>query len=120
VTYDKILKTIEELYSAAFYPGRTPRSDPYKKGVMAALKCDMAMIDLRMPFAIGTAEADAWLAGVQEGLAISGKFEGGKDEHDRHDTLRGVADGCSGVCRCSPKPAAPGSDGSHGQCHRPS
>lgn len=62
------------LHEMAFsYENRMPNSDAYKAGTMAALTyCDggkKSPID-NNPHAPGTAEHDAWWAGVREGYQI--------------------------------------------------
>lgn len=68
------MSTAQRIYDNAFAAdtGRTPRSTAYKQGALAALRhragegpapCDA------LPYELGTAAADAWLAGVQEGHA---------------------------------------------------
>jgi len=61
-----------QIYHAAFQKPRTPRSEPYKRGVRAALE---RLIDggpeisrvRPAEYQPGTVEFDAWLAGVEEG-----------------------------------------------------
>ncbi len=61
-----------EIFSEAFHATRTPRSQAYREGVMAALRYRTGETD-RMaccPYTVGTAEADAWFSGVEEGHAL--------------------------------------------------
>ena len=62
----------EELFSAAFGSAREPRSDAYKRGVLAVLvfRCGGAKPSQARPYKVGTAEADAFHAGCDEGNAI--------------------------------------------------
>lgn len=63
----------EVLFEQAFSRPRTPRSDAYKAGVRAILRVrldETPQIALDCPYIIGTADADAWFAGIDEGHAI--------------------------------------------------
>jgi hypothetical protein len=64
--------TVEELMAEAFAPGRDPRSQEYKTGVRAILAWRINGVPLEMPppFALGSAQADAYFAGQDEGKAI--------------------------------------------------
>jgi hypothetical protein len=61
--------TPEQLLARAFAPARhrTPCSPEYRLGVLAALKYRMQGISMELPYAVGTAQADAWFAGANEG-----------------------------------------------------
>lgn len=61
---------VQRLMDAAFFPGRTPRSAEYRAGCRAALEFRFAGQPLPMPYAAGTAAADAFFAGIEEGHAI--------------------------------------------------
>lgn len=69
-TYDDGLMLVEVLIRNAFDRPRTPRSVAYKRGAQWAL--DFRILDLRAPFPYqpGTAEADAFFAGRDEGNEI--------------------------------------------------
>lgn len=58
------------LFDAAFTPGRPPRSAAYKAGVKAKLSLTLEEIAITCPHAQGTAEFDAFQAGIDEGRAI--------------------------------------------------
>lgn len=58
------------LYVAAFRRPRLPRSDAYKDGVGHGIDAEFFKERVQCPYLMGTAEADAWLAGVEEGRAI--------------------------------------------------
>jgi hypothetical protein len=66
----------EELFEAAFSKPRDPRSDEYKAAVRAALRHHAHGEPIRCPYAVGTAQADAWFAGLDEGHAIWREFSG--------------------------------------------
>lgn len=64
--------TLAILQASAFSTARTPRSDAYKAGHYAALVKFLGDGPLRRcPYANGTAEADAWYAGYDEGRATA-------------------------------------------------
>ena len=64
------LALVEDLMRAACDQPRTPRSEAYKLGVRELLNCRTQGIRLVCPYRIGTAEADAFYSGVDEGNAI--------------------------------------------------
>jgi hypothetical protein len=65
-------KTAQQLFDEAFGKGRGPRSDAYKRGVMDCLRARVdGFLRKDCPYRLGTAEADAWLAGGEEGNAIA-------------------------------------------------
>lgn len=55
------------LYERAFSAPRDPRSGAYKAGVLAALRFREIHAPMRCPWPIGSAEADAWYSGTEEG-----------------------------------------------------
>lgn len=61
------MKTVMEIFEAAFHPARDPRSEEYKAGVIAALSFRIAGQKIPQPYALGTAQADAFYAGIDEG-----------------------------------------------------
>ena len=61
---------IDRLMDLAFFPGRTPRSAEYRAGCRAALNFRIAHRPVPASYAAGTAAADAFFAGVEEGHAI--------------------------------------------------
>ena len=64
--------TAQVVFDKAFEPGREPRSDAYKQGVLACLRVRIDGMELvKCPFPAGTAEADAYYAGVNEGRALA-------------------------------------------------
>lgn len=67
---DEQLAKAEELFTKAFNVPREPRSDAYKRGVMAALIYRFAGIKAQAPYKEGTAELDAFLSGCDEGHRI--------------------------------------------------
>ena len=61
------MKTADYLFCEAFDRPRDPRSDAYKGGVVQGLKVVFGEECGSLPFEMGTVEADAWIAGVDEG-----------------------------------------------------
>ena len=57
----------QQLFDDAFSNPRDPRSKEYKAGVMAALKSRTDGIHYVNPYKLGTAEADAFWSGADEG-----------------------------------------------------
>ena len=62
--------TVDLLFRTAFYNGRTPRSPEYQAGTRAALEHSIERKDFDMPYKVGTAAADAFFAGIEEGKSI--------------------------------------------------
>ncbi|NHZ80501.1 hypothetical protein F2P44_14645 [Massilia sp. CCM 8695] len=62
--------SVEQLFQTAFYNGRTPRSQEYKAGARMALEHRIEQKDFDMPYQAGTAAADAYFAGIEEGKTI--------------------------------------------------
>ncbi|WP_150130987.1 hypothetical protein [Janthinobacterium sp. LM6] len=62
--------SVDQLFQTAFYNGRTPRSVEYKAGARMALEHRIEHKDLDMPYQAGTAAADAFFAGIEEGKTI--------------------------------------------------
>ena len=59
-----------EIFDKAFSPGRDPRSDEYRHGVREALQYKLGEINEacgRKKYVMGTAQADAFWAGWDEG-----------------------------------------------------
>jgi hypothetical protein len=74
------LDKAEAVYKKAFEQIRDPRSDAYKRGVLAALVYRYAGIKIRenCPYQPGTAEFDAFTAGCDEGHRLwREEIEGG-------------------------------------------
>lgn len=67
----------KELFDAAFSKARTPRSVAYKSGVLAELKFRLHGEGTVVLYPAGSAEFDAYYAGVEEGLAIYSKHLAG-------------------------------------------
>ncbi len=61
---------IQQLFSAAFDTPRDARSSEYKEGVRAVLTYRVKGERMRCPYQPGTAQADAYYAGVNEGHHI--------------------------------------------------
>lgn len=64
------LLLVDDLMRAAFNIARDKRSDAYKLGARELLKHRAAGIRFVSPFPMGTAEADAFFAGSDEGRMI--------------------------------------------------
>ncbi|MEJ6003774.1 hypothetical protein [Paucibacter soli] len=65
-------KTAQQLYDEAFPSSRPPRSEAYKQGVMACLRARInGSLQPDCPYSLGTAEADAWYSGRNEGHALA-------------------------------------------------
>lgn len=62
--------TVDGLMAAAFNRPREARSNAYKAGVRASLTRSFDYITRPLPFKTGTAEADAFFAGEDEGRLI--------------------------------------------------
>jgi len=64
--------TAQAVFAEAFQSGRAPRSEAYKQGVLDCLRVRIdGAQEIACPFTKGTAEADAYLSGVDEGEALS-------------------------------------------------
>jgi hypothetical protein len=61
------LELVNRLFAKAFEATRDKRSDPYKRGVYDGLVAKLETITTKNPFTLGTADADAWFAGNDEG-----------------------------------------------------
>lgn len=64
------LISVDELIKEAFDRMRTPRSPEYQAGVRAALAWKIEGIHIVNIYHIGTAQADAFFAGLDEGYQI--------------------------------------------------
>lgn len=62
--------SVDQLFQAAFQNGRAPRSPEYRAGTRMALEHRIERRDIEQPFDVGTAAADAYFAGIEEGKAI--------------------------------------------------
>lgn len=69
-------ESVDVLYSAAFDRHRDLRSPEYKRGVLAAIAFRVVAKPMPkpMPYALGTAAADAYFSGLDEGHRIGRKF----------------------------------------------
>ena len=61
---------VRELFDTFFPASRSVRSSAYKAGVRAKLSHGMDGLGIVCPYAQGTAEFDAFHAGIDEGRAI--------------------------------------------------
>ena len=65
-------KTAQQLYDETFPFSRPLRSEAYKLGVMACLRARInGSLQPDCTYALGTAEADAWYSGRDEGHALA-------------------------------------------------
>lgn len=67
----------DKLFAEAFAPDthRDSRSIAYKNGVRAAIEKTLRVRDrLACPYKVGTAQADAWFSGREEGRRIADKY----------------------------------------------
>ncbi len=62
--------SVDHLFQLAFQCGRSPRSPEYKAGARMALEHRIERRDIEQPYSVGTAAADAYFAGIEEGKAI--------------------------------------------------
>lgn len=60
----------QEIFDLAFFDGRTLRSEAYRAGVMDRLRFGLEGRSLQVPYEPGTAEFDAFFAGVSEGADL--------------------------------------------------
>lgn len=65
----------EKLFKEAFHKTRDPRSNEYKAGVRAALRFRLAGEKITHPYKPGTAQDDAYYAGISEGHMIFRNYE---------------------------------------------
>lgn len=61
---------VDRLLDLAFFPGRTPRSSEYREGCTAALEFRILGMRMESSYPVGSCQADAWTAGVEEGHSI--------------------------------------------------
>ena len=66
----KATPTLTELLASAFAPGRNKRSTAYVLGAADSLQFKLSGKPMACPFQEGSAEFDAFFAGVIEGRAI--------------------------------------------------
>ena len=84
-TKDDEINKAEELFKAIFAGPRDPRSDEYKRGVMAALLFRFAGVKVseNRPYKVGTVEFDAFSSGVDEGNARWREHLAGVSENEK-------------------------------------
>lgn len=61
---------VDRLMALAFFPGRSPRSEAYREGCRAAIEYRITSTRIAAYYPVGSCEADAWAAGVEEGHGI--------------------------------------------------
>lgn len=74
----------QDIYSAAFSKPRDPRSAEYKKGVLDVLRFRFGESQrVRCAYRAGTAQADAYFSGCDEGHRLAGAYlePNGEDGH---------------------------------------
>jgi hypothetical protein len=76
-----------QLYDKAFHSTRDPRSAAYRAGVLDTLSHKESGSSLTLPYDTGTAEADAWHGGNQEGHSIWCAYQE-VDKPANHERLR--------------------------------
>jgi hypothetical protein len=64
------LGLLNRMMAWAFHEARDPRSPEYRAGVRDMLLFKLVEKPLRNPWMLGTAHADAWFAGVEEGKLV--------------------------------------------------
>jgi hypothetical protein len=62
--------SVDNIMTAAFFNGRAPRSAEYKAGTRMALEHRIERKDIVPPYETGTAAADAFFAGIEEGKLL--------------------------------------------------
>lgn len=65
-----VTRQVDDIIDLAFGRPRDPRSPMYVAGARTALMHHALGAPVRCPHPMGTPEADAWFAGVQEGVAL--------------------------------------------------
>jgi hypothetical protein len=74
---------VDHLFNAAFHAARDPRSLEYKTGAIALLDLRVHGNPILRPYVPGTAQADAFWAGVDEGRAIWRDYQKAQSEAAR-------------------------------------
>lgn len=69
------------LFTEAFSAVRDPRSEEYKAGTLAALMFRCTGAKIQLPYPVGTAAADAFFAGADEGHRRFPEDEESKNRH---------------------------------------
>ena len=64
------VRLVDEIVRLAFGAPRMPRSEAYQAGVRDQLRARALGRQMLCPYPQGTAEADAWFAGMDEGNAL--------------------------------------------------
>lgn len=61
---------VQKLFYGAFEKKREERSNEFKLGALAGLRFRILKDDIKCPYAVGSAERDAYYSGVDEGYLI--------------------------------------------------
>jgi hypothetical protein len=75
-----------EIFDAAFSKPRDPRSDEYRNGVIDILKCRLCEANEafgKHQYRLGTAQADAYFAGCDEGHRLAREYLEERAEQER-------------------------------------
>jgi len=81
----KVNKTAHEIFHERFRPGAEPRSVAYQQGVLDRLRYDAGegiAPSRLMCYEPGTAERDAWLAGLAAGRLLWLRSQDSREEQD--------------------------------------
>ncbi|MEA3413159.1 MAG: hypothetical protein U9R74_16685 [Pseudomonadota bacterium] len=87
---ERLMTIALRIFEQAFAPEkyRSPRSHAYKSGVLCFLRFkagEIAHPDNRIPYPPGSAESDAWYAGMDEGYARwRSQRNGSKHDYQAH------------------------------------
>lgn len=73
--------TAQAIFDRAFFSGREPRSQAYRRGVLDMLLARLDGAKLACPFRLGTAEADAYFSGGDEGRLLAAQAKLPSDYH---------------------------------------
>lgn len=74
---EREMSKAERVFELAFWPGRPARSAAYRAGVRDTLLRRLdGVLDIPFPYQHGSAEADAYLSGKDEGMRIAKDVNG--------------------------------------------
>lgn len=76
-TIDQQLNTAAAVFERAFFPGREPRSAAYRQGMLQTLQRRLDGTPFPpLTYRLGTAERDAYFAGMDEGNTLANTVVG--------------------------------------------